>query len=169
MDKTRQRFQMALGLTFLGLLFVVPALFGCDLHKSNDSFVACAPWSETVVWSRVLIGAPILLVAGFAWRLAAKSIDGAPSQRESDSTHSTSPRGSTGVYLTPFVVVTVVAGALVHFVTIYPMPWWPDTLIMGLPFGAVAALSAWQHRRGNQMIWNALKDAARRLKPAPRS
>ena len=59
MDKTRQRFQMALGLTFLGLLFAVPALFGCDLHKSNDSFVACAPWSDSVVWSRVFIGAPI--------------------------------------------------------------------------------------------------------------
>ncbi len=169
MDKTRQRFQMALGLTFLGLLFAVPALFGCVLHKSNDSFVACAPWSDSVVWSRVLIGAPILLVAGFAWRLAVKSIDGAPSLRESDSTHSTSSRGSTGVYLTTFVVVTVAAGTLVHFVTIYPMPWWPDTVIMGLPFGVVAALSAWQHRSGNQMIWNALKDAAQRLKPAPRS
>ena len=169
MDKTRQRFQMALGLTFLGLLFAVPALFGCDLHKSNDSFVACAPWSETVVWSRVLIGAPILLVAGFAWRLAVKSIDGAPSQRESDSTHSTSSRGSTGVYLTTFVVVTVAAGTLVHFVTIYPMPWWPDTLIMGLPFGPVAALSVWQHRATNEMIWNALKGAIQHLKTATKS
>ena len=160
---------MALGLTFLGLLFAVPALFGCVLHKSNDSFVACAPWSDSVVWSRVLIGAPILLVAGFAWRLAVKSIDGAPSLRESDSTHSTSSRGSTGVYLTTFVAVTVAAGTLVHFVTIYPMPWWPDTVIMGLPFGVVAALSVWQHRSGNQMIWNALKDAAHCLKAAPRS
>jgi hypothetical protein len=167
MDRTRQRFQMALGLTFLGLLFAVPALFGCDLHKSNDSFVACAPWSETVLWTRVMLGAPILLVAGFAWRLAVKSIDGAPSQRESSSTHSNmiNMMGD----LTTFVVVTVAAGTLVHFVTIYPMPWWPDTLMMGLPFGAVAALSAWQHRHGNQLIWNALKDAAQRLKPAPRS
>jgi hypothetical protein len=145
-DKTRHLFQMALGLTFLGLLFAVPALFGCDLHKSADSFVACAPWSETVLWSRVLIGAAILLVAGFAWRLAVASIDGAASRRDSNSIHSTRATGSAEGYLTIFVVVTVAAGTLVHFVTIYPMPWWPDTLIMGLPFGAVAALSAWQHR-----------------------
>ena len=165
MDKTRQRFQMALGLTFLGLLFAVPALFGCDLHKSNDSFVACAPWSDSVLWSRVWIGAPILLIAGFAWRLAVTSID-VHSQRESNATHSTN---SMGVYLATFLVMTVVAGTLVHFVTIYPMPWWPDTLITGLPFGAVAALSAWQHHSGNQMIWNALKGAIGRLKTMPKS
>ena len=168
MDKTRQLFEMALGLTFLGLLFAVPALFGCDLHKSTDTFVACAPWSETVLWSRVLIGASILLVAGFAWRLAVTSIAGAASQRDTNSIRSTRSTGSAGSYLTIFVVVTVAAGTLVHFTTIYPMPWWPDTFIMGLPFGTVAALAAWQHR-SKPMIWNALKDAIQRLKPAPRS
>jgi rhamnogalacturonyl hydrolase YesR len=66
------------------------------------------------------------------------------------------------VYVTTFVVVTVAAGTLVHFVTIYPMPWWPDTLIMGLPFGAVAALSARQHRAGNRMIRDELKGAIER-------
>jgi rhamnogalacturonyl hydrolase YesR len=69
-------------------------------------------------------------------------------------------------YLTTFLLVSVGAGVLAHFVTRYPMPWWPDTVIMGLPFGILAALSAWQHHRTNRLIWNALKGAIHRRRKA---
>jgi hypothetical protein len=71
---TRNPFQMALGLTALAFIFIVPALFGCDLHKSNQTFVGCAPWSDTVLWNRVAVGVPVALVAAYTWRRAIRSI-----------------------------------------------------------------------------------------------
>ena len=71
---TKNPFQMALGVTAVALLFIVPALFGCNLHKSNWSFVACTPWSNTVLWDRVWIGLPVLLLAVYFWRRAIRSI-----------------------------------------------------------------------------------------------
>jgi hypothetical protein len=71
---TKNPFQAAIGLTFLSLLFIVPGLIGCDLHKSSSSFVACAPWSDTVLWNRVLIGAAVLPFAFFFWRRAIRSV-----------------------------------------------------------------------------------------------
>ena len=71
---TRHLFHMALGMTALALLFIVPALFGCNLHKSTDTFVACTPWSDTVLWTRVWGGAAVLVVAAYFWRQAIRSI-----------------------------------------------------------------------------------------------
>ena len=67
-------FQMAIGVTALGLLFAVPALLGCNLHKSDSSFVACTPWSDVVLWNRVWVGAAVLLLAACLWRRAIRSI-----------------------------------------------------------------------------------------------
>ena len=76
-------FQSAIGATALAMLFIVPALFGCDLHKSDSIFVACTPWSETVLSDRVGIGMVVLLVAAYFWRRAIKSVTGPPRQTTS--------------------------------------------------------------------------------------
>ena len=49
----RNIFQSAIGATALALFFIVPALLGCNLHKSDSIFVACTPSSEGVLWDRV--------------------------------------------------------------------------------------------------------------------
>ena len=64
--------------------------------------------------------------------------------------------------LTTFLLVSVGAGIFFHVVTRDPMPWWPDTAIMGVPFGILAVLSRVQHRRSNELIWHALKGLAGR-------
>ena len=79
-------FQSAIGATALALFFIVPALFGCDLHKSDSIFVACTPWSETVLWDRVGIGAAVLLVAAYLWRRAIRSLTEPRSQQRSVAT-----------------------------------------------------------------------------------
>jgi hypothetical protein len=66
------------------------------------------------------------------------------------------------LYLKTFLVVGVSLGVITHFVTREPMPWWPDTAIMGAAFGTLAALGTFQHRRTNRLVWNALKGAFRR-------
>jgi hypothetical protein len=71
-------FQLAIGITALGLLFAVPALLGCNLHKSDASFVACTPWSDTVLWNRVWVGAAALMFAAYFWRRAIRSISSRP-------------------------------------------------------------------------------------------
>ena len=70
---SRNPFQNALGLTALALIFIVPALMGCDLHKSNSTFVACTP-VDSVLWGRVGIGGAVLLVAAYFWQRAIKSV-----------------------------------------------------------------------------------------------
>lgn len=50
-------------------------------------------------------------------------------------------------YLNVFVLAGIVSGAIVHFITREPMPWWPDTAIMGAFFGAIAALGAIRYRQ----------------------
>jgi hypothetical protein len=74
--------------------------------------------------------------------------------------HHRSP--SVKLYLKTFLIVGASLGALTHFVTRYPMPWWPDTAIMGSAFGTVATLSVFQHRRTNRIMWNRIKASFRR-------
>jgi hypothetical protein len=52
------------------------------------------------------------------------------------------------MFLRVFLIVGFVAGVVVHVVTREPMPWWPDTAIMGAFFAAIAALGTLQYRRG---------------------
>jgi hypothetical protein len=82
----RNVFQNAIGATALALIFIVPALFGCNLHKSDSIFVACTPWSETVLWDRVGIGMAVLLVATYFWRRAIRSVTAPRSQERSVAT-----------------------------------------------------------------------------------
>lgn len=65
-------------------------------------------------------------------------------------------------YLVNFLFVTVGVSVFYYSLNANAMPWWPDALIIGLPFGLVATLGAWQHHRTNRMIWNALRGAIRR-------
>lgn len=51
---------------------------------------------------------------------------------------------------------------IAHFVTDQPMPWWPDTAIMGAFAGLLAALGSWQHWRSNRFIWDAVRTAFHR-------
>jgi hypothetical protein len=71
-------------------------------------------------------------------------------------------RETVKLYLKTFLIAGVIAGVVIHFVTREPMPWWPDTAIMGAMFGTIAALSVYQHHRTNRRVWNALKAAFRR-------
>jgi len=64
--------------------------------------------------------------------------------------------------LKTFLLVGIISGTIIHFVTQESMPWWPDTAIMGAAFRAFAALGNIQHRRTNQRAWNALKRMFRR-------
>jgi hypothetical protein len=66
------------------------------------------------------------------------------------------------LYLKTFLLVGSCLGVITHFVTRESMAWWPDTVIMGATFGTLAALSMFQHRRTNRLVWNALKSAFRR-------
>ena len=67
------------------------------------------------------------------------------------------------IYLTAFLIVGSIMAVVTHFVTSEPMPWWPDTAIMGATFGSMAALGMIQHQRFNRQLWSAMKGAFRRL------
>jgi hypothetical protein len=66
-------FHNALSLTLLGMLFVVPGLLGCKLRKSPWTFVGCT-WSDSVWWKEVWVGLAVLLLAGYFWKRAIRSI-----------------------------------------------------------------------------------------------
>jgi len=63
----------ALNMTLVGILFLVPALFGCRLRKSPWTIIGCT-WSDTVWWKEAWAGAAILLVASYFWKRAIQSI-----------------------------------------------------------------------------------------------
>ena len=65
-------------------------------------------------------------------------------------------------YLKAFLLVGLSVGVVVHFVTRQPMPWWPDTVIMGGTGGALVTLSLFQHRRTRGALWKVLKAPFRR-------
>jgi hypothetical protein len=43
-------------------------------------------------------------------------------------------------YLKTFVISAPIFGVFYHFMTREPLPWWPDTVIMGGAMGALASL-----------------------------
>ena len=43
-------------------------------------------------------------------------------------------------YLQTFVISAPIFALLYHWVTVEPLPWWPDTVIMGVFMGALASL-----------------------------
>jgi hypothetical protein len=68
-------FSLAFTATAIGTVLIVSGLTGCQLHKDNWSFVGCAPWSASILWNEVAVGAGVLLLAVMVWRRALQSID----------------------------------------------------------------------------------------------
>jgi hypothetical protein len=69
------------------------------------------------------------------------------------------------IHVRTFVISAVVSGVFFHFVTRQPMPWWPDSAIMGLTCGTIVTLAAVRSRAErdtNRRLWNALKAVVRR-------
>ena len=64
------------------------------------------------------------------------------------------------LYLAMVLVAGVVIPILLHVVAADRMPWWPDTVTMGIGFGACAVAVAWKIRADRDMnhrLWDALK------------
>lgn len=56
--------------------------------------------------------------------------------------------------------VGVVVPVVLHFLAPQQMPWWPDTISLGIAFGVTAGLVAARFktdRERNRRIWSALK------------
>ena len=49
-------------------------------------------------------------------------------------------------YLLAFLIAAPIVGVLVHLITKEPMPWWPDTAIVGAMGGVFAMLLVLQRR-----------------------
>jgi peptidoglycan/LPS O-acetylase OafA/YrhL len=65
-------------------------------------------------------------------------------------------------YATAFLVAGVIIPIVLHMIASESMPWWPDTVSMGLAFGAAAVAIVWKariDREANRRIWKALKRA----------
>jgi predicted membrane channel-forming protein YqfA (hemolysin III family) len=67
-------------------------------------------------------------------------------------------------------VTILIAGVIVpivlHLLAPQQMPWWPDTVSLGVAFGVTAGLMAIRFKRDREMnrrLWHALKNAFRSL------
>ncbi len=68
-------------------------------------------------------------------------------------------------YAKAVLVAGVIIPILLHMVAGESMPWWPDTVSMGIAFGAAAFVVVWKtriERETNRRLWNALKILGRR-------
>ena len=64
------------------------------------------------------------------------------------------------LYLIIFLVAGGVIPIVLHLVAADRMPWWPDTVTMGIGFGAFGIVMVWKARTDREMnhrLWNALK------------
>jgi hypothetical protein len=73
MSLIRNPWHNALTLTFVGFLWIVPALLGCKLRKSPWTFIGCT-WSDSVWWSEAGFGAAVLLVSVYFWKRAYQTL-----------------------------------------------------------------------------------------------
>jgi hypothetical protein len=53
-------------------------------------------------------------------------------------------------YVKAFFVAGVVVPILLHFLARESMPWWPDTVSMGIAFGATAVVIVWKQRKDRE-------------------
>ena len=63
-------------------------------------------------------------------------------------------------YVTAFLAAGVLLPIGLHVVAADRMPWWPDTVSMGIGFGFVAVVLIWKSRAErdmNRRLWSALK------------
>lgn len=67
------------------------------------------------------------------------------------------------IYVRTFLIAGVVIPIFLHVIASKAMPWWPDTVSMGIAFGVVAVLIVSKTRREREMnrrLWKALKNLA---------
>jgi len=68
------------------------------------------------------------------------------------------------IYFRAFLIAGVIIPIFLHVIASKAMPWWPDTVSMGIAFGVVAVLvvaKTRQEREQNRRFWNALKELTR--------
>jgi hypothetical protein len=71
---------------------------------------------------------------------------------------------ATRVYVRAFVIAGVIIPIFLHVIARKAMPWWPDTVSMGIAFGVVAVLVVSKTRREREMnrrLWKAIISLAR--------
>jgi len=59
-----------------------------------------------------------------------------------------------------FLIAGVIIPVLLHVIAPQSMPWWPDTVSMGVVFGVTALLVTVKFRKdreNNRRLWRALK------------
>jgi predicted membrane channel-forming protein YqfA (hemolysin III family) len=59
-----------------------------------------------------------------------------------------------------FLIAGVIIPTLLHMVASESMPWWPDTVSMGIAFGVAAIAIVWKGRKDRETrrrLWNALR------------
>ena len=63
-------------------------------------------------------------------------------------------------YLRAFIAAGIILPLLRHLLAPESMPWWPDTVSMGVAFGVAAVAMVWQQRKDRETrrrLWLALK------------
>jgi len=63
-------------------------------------------------------------------------------------------------YASALLIAGVIIPTLLHMAAREAMPWWPDTVSMGIAFGAAAVAMVWQDRKDREQrrrFWNALR------------
>ena len=68
-------------------------------------------------------------------------------------------------YVKAFLIGGIVIPTVLHFLKPSSMPWWPDTVTLGVGFGVVAVVLVWKRRKDrelNSRMWNAIKPFVRR-------
>jgi hypothetical protein len=67
------------------------------------------------------------------------------------------------VYISAFLIAGVIIPISLHIVDSQSMPWWPDTVSMGIAFGVAAVLivrKAQMDRAMRRRMWAVLKSLA---------
>ena len=71
---------------------------------------------------------------------------------------------ATRAYVRAFLIAGVLIPIFLHVIASKEMPWWPDTVSMGIAFGAAAVMIVYKARTDREMnrrLWKALKAFAR--------
>ena len=64
-------------------------------------------------------------------------------------------------YLIAFLAAGIVLPLLLHILAPEAMPWWPDTVSMGIAFSVTAVIMVWKQgkdREARRRVWNAAKE-----------
>jgi len=70
------------------------------------------------------------------------------------------PGATMKTYASAFLIAGTIIPTLLHMVAREAMPWWPDTVSMGIAFGAAAVAIVWKVRTDREQrrrLWNGLR------------